>query len=311
MEWGEFRIGDLFEVGTVKGLDEGKLSLEEQKQFGFIEFVGRTRNNNGIKGYLKRLEEIEPNQENVISVSQIGTIVAQIRNERYYASQNIFSLNPREGYENLISLYCISAINKSLGGSFSDGYGNYPTLDKLKNLTIHLPTKNNKIDFAFMENFIVELEAERIAELEAYLSSTGLKDYTLTTEEERVLAEFESEKSEWREFILEDLFEIVGTKSLDSNAIYFVDTGINFVGRTFEDNGIQGKIEKQSFEPNEPFSITATVIGNYKYVKYQREAYYCSQNVNKLTPKESITLWNKKVAYYFVANIQKFVSLYD
>lgn len=107
------------------------------------------------------------------------------------------------------------------------------------------------------------------------------------------------------------MFEIVGTKSLDSNAIDFTLTGINFVGRTFDNNGIQGKIQKRNFEPNEPYTITATVIGNYKYVKYQKSPYYCSQNINKLTPKPIIEKWNEKIAYFFIANIQKFVSLYD
>jgi hypothetical protein len=102
-----------------------------------------------------------------------------------------------------------------------------------------------------------------------------------------------------------------GTKSLDSNAIDFTEAGINFVGRTFENNGVQGKIQKRTFEPNEPFTITATVIGNYKYVKFQIEPYYCSQNINKLTPKPIIKVWNEKIAYYFIANIQRFVSLYD
>ncbi len=107
------------------------------------------------------------------------------------------------------------------------------------------------------------------------------------------------------------MFEIVGTKSLDSNAINFTKTGINFVGRTFENNGIQGKIQKRDFEPNKPHTITATVIGNYKYVKFQSEPYYCSQNINKLTPKPIIKKWNTRIAYFFIASVQKFVSLYD
>lgn len=107
------------------------------------------------------------------------------------------------------------------------------------------------------------------------------------------------------------MFEIVGTKSLDSNAIDFTKTGINFVGRTLENNGIQGKIERKNFEPNKPFTITATVVGNYKYVKYQTEPYYCSQNINKLTPKSIIKKWNEKIVYYLIVSIQKFVSLYD
>ncbi|BAW18611.1 Type II restriction modification system specificity subunit [Mycoplasmopsis bovigenitalium] len=116
---------------------------------------------------------------------------------------------------------------------------------------------------------------------------------------------------QWGEYRIGDLFKVTGTKSLDSNAIKFIDDGVNFVGRTFENNGIQGKIEKRMFEPNEPFTITATVIGNYKYVKFQKESYYCSQNINKLTPNDLIRKWNEKIAYFFVSNIQKFVSLYD
>ena len=121
----------------------------------------------------------------------------------------------------------------------------------------------------------------------------------------------EFQNVEWGTYKLVELFNIVGTKSLDSNAVEFTEEGINFIGRTFENNGIQGKIQKRDFEPNEAFTITATVIGNYKYVKYQKEPYYCSQNINKLSPKEIITKWNDKIAYFFVANIQKFVSQYD
>ncbi len=119
------------------------------------------------------------------------------------------------------------------------------------------------------------------------------------------------ENVEWGEFKLDELFEIVGTKSLDSNAINFTKIGVNFVGRTFEKNGIQGKIKKRDFEPNKPNTITATVIGNYKYVKFQTEPYYCSQNINKLTPKEILKKWNERIAYFFIASVQKFVSLYD
>ncbi|MCI6988952.1 MAG: restriction endonuclease subunit S [Campylobacter sp.] len=109
----------------------------------------------------------------------------------------------------------------------------------------------------------------------------------------------------WGEFKLQDLFEILGTKSLDSNAIEFTKTGINFVGRTFENNGIQGKIQKRNFEPNKLFTITATVIGNYKYVKFQTEPYYCSQNINKLSPKENIRKWNKKNCILFYLQYSK------
>ena len=53
---------------------------------------------------------------------------------------------------------------------------------------MRLPVKDGVIDYAFMERFIAELEAERVKELEAYLEATGLKDYILTPEEKNVLA---------------------------------------------------------------------------------------------------------------------------
>lgn len=61
-----------------------------------------------------------------------------------------------------------------------------------------------------MESFIAELEAERIAELEAYLLATGLKDYTLTAKEQQILDGFETAKFE--EFNVIDLFDVKNSR---------------------------------------------------------------------------------------------------
>ena len=117
------------------------------------------------------------------------------------------------------------------------------------------------------------------------------------------------ETIEWQSFKISDLFEVIGTKSLDENKVCFVSDGINFVGRVNQNNGVKGKIVKQNFEPNAKNTITSTVIGNYKYVKLQRESYYCSQNINKLTPKFENR--NKYIIYFLISYIQKFVSTFD
>ena len=191
------------------------MDITKEKKKGLIEFVGRTRVNNGIKGYVNELN-IKPNPKNIISVSQIGTIVAQIRKQEWYASQNIFSLKAKNDESNLISLYGVTAINKSLKNSFSDGYGNYPTLAKLIKIIIKLPVKNNKPDFEFMDSFITALKAERMTKLQAYLSAMGLKNYTLTNEEEKVISEYNN--LNWDEFRLGTLFERVKTKKLPFKA---------------------------------------------------------------------------------------------
>jgi hypothetical protein len=66
-----------------------------------------------------------------------------------------------------------------------------------------------------MEAFIAELEAQRIAELEAYLITTGLKDYTLTEAEQQALAEFQNDMFEWAEFKIEDVLQWQPQKEID------------------------------------------------------------------------------------------------
>lgn len=68
--------------------------------------------------------------------------------------------------------------------------------EKIRNECIELPINNGEIDFDFMENFV--------AELEAYLLATGLKDYTLTEEERNALDNYKTLK--WFTYNLEELF---------------------------------------------------------------------------------------------------------
>ena len=122
--------------------------------------------------------------------------------------------------------------------------------------------------------------------------------------------EFEQNGGEWEKYTLEhaQLFQIKGSKSLDEGKLTFTENGINFVGRVDDNNGIKGKISLQDFNPNEKNTITATVIGNYKYAKFQESEYYCSQNINVLKPNFEI---NRFIALYLVTHIQKFISKYN
>lgn len=83
-------------------------------------------------------------------------------------------------------------------------------------LSFYLPTKNGKIDFEFMESFVAELEAQRVAELEAYLTVTGLKDYELTEEEKNALNNLELVS--WKEFKVGELFDRISTNKLPYKA---------------------------------------------------------------------------------------------
>lgn len=150
----------------------------------------------------------DANSENTISVSQVGAVHAQLRKNKWYSSQNIFILTAKG--EKLINLFTVTAINRML--SEYGGYSSYPTLKKLKNHVIQLPTKNGQIDFDFIEGFVAELEAQRVAELEAYLTVANLKDCKLNVKELDALKYLE--EVEWQEFKMEELFRKVNTKKL-------------------------------------------------------------------------------------------------
>ncbi|EAG9321861.1 restriction endonuclease subunit S [Listeria monocytogenes] len=210
VEWGEYKLEDLFEVHTSKSIDKNRLSFSPRG----IVFIGRTKENNGVQGRLKE-QIFLPNEANTFSVSQVGTIVAQYRDEPWYASQNMFVLKAKDNRLVQQHMYMIALLNKSLS-KFTGGYSGYPTQATLKKLKLTLPAKNLKIDFDFMEDFMTELEQARMAKLEEYLSVTGPRDEHLTVEEEQVLNEFD--KLEWDEYRIGDLFERIKTKKLPYKA---------------------------------------------------------------------------------------------
>lgn len=113
------------------------------------------------------------------------------------------------------SLFIVSAISKSISDYFE--WTNKATWARVSDKAISLPiNQQGNIDFDFMESFIAELEAQHIAELEAYLKVTGLDNYELTEEEKIALNGIENVK--WQEFKMNDLFEKIKTKKLPYKA---------------------------------------------------------------------------------------------
>ena len=101
-------------------------------------------------------------------------------------------------------MFVVSSIDKVIKSKYS--YNKKATKIELKNTVIKLPINNGEIDFKFMEDFIVDVESEQIAQLDAYLMASGLKDYTLTVEEQQVLDDFENIEFTWSDFNLKKLF---------------------------------------------------------------------------------------------------------
>ncbi len=249
----------MFAISTSRGYDAGKMNFV-QKSTDTYEFIGRTQTDYGLQGYVKKLDS-KPNKAHCISISQIGAIHAQLRQKEWYSSQNMFILEPN--IEKLFNQWLIVVINRAL--SKYSGYSSYPTLSSLKEEIILLPTCNNQVDFEFMESFIAELEAERIAELSAYLKVSGLDNYELSIEERNALRAYHT--LEWREFNLEKLFG-KSTRGKRLKSLDRVKGNLPFVTAGETNTGISAFIgnDVEIFKSN---TTTIDMFGSAKYRNYE------------------------------------------
>lgn len=138
--------------------------------------------------------------------------------------------------------------------------------ETFKNLKILLPIKYGEIDFDFMKNFIAELEAQRYAELEAYLSVTGLKDTHLSLKEEQVLADFD--KIRWGLFNLEALFG-KSTRGKRLKSADRIPGTLPFVTAGEAEEGVSAFIGNTV----ELFSANTTTIDMFGSAKYRNYTY--------------------------------------
>ena len=93
------------------------------------------------------------------------------------------------------------------------------------------------------------------------------------------------EISNWKEFKIGDLFYCETSPSVDKRYLKFEDDGIyDFIGRTSINNGIQGKINRLNFKPNNKNVFSVTQIGD-KICQFRENEWYASQNIFILTPK--------------------------
>ncbi len=275
IKWGEFKLGDLFEIYT------GSLLSQEDLAKGDIVRISVKSDNNGVYGHFDTLKNKKARHfENFISVNFFGNCFYHPYLASVEMKVHVLKLKNRT-LTKRIGLFLANQLNKCFYGQFT--YGTQLSSSKLKhnNFKIQLPLKPtantqtiNDIDFNFMEKFIAELEQCRLAELEAYLKATGLENTTLSSDEENALNVFNGKNSggntpcglRWQSFRLGDLFEVLSSKKIyHANTIKIHDTQIEnsypYVVRATTNNGIKGFIIDDPTFANEkiPFRSRKTL----------------------------------------------------
>ncbi len=208
VEWGEYRLGNLFEIGNTLGFNVDKLV-----EGNSYDYVTRTSFNQGV---LKTTGFVNERNINSSGTWSLGLLQMDFfyRKNPWYAGQFVRIITPKinipQGATPFITAILNSQKSILLNVLVRD-------VDKtFNNLMVKLPKKNGGIDFEFMEMLVSELEGDRIDELEAYLLDIGLEKYELTDKERQSIDDFSN--LVWGTYSMKDLFEKLKTKKLPYKA---------------------------------------------------------------------------------------------
>lgn len=257
VKWGKFTINDCAEVLP----SSAKLTKENLTDSGSVDVYSSDSTNNGVVGQTN----LEPNylvtkETPFYLIFGDHTRAMNIAHRNFSVMDNVKVLIPKYQEKNVI-LFISTAWKKAIPNL---GYARH--WSKAKDCEFYLPTtQNNEIDFEFINSFVEELEAERVEELEAYLTASGLKDYTLTEEEYQAVKNLDSLKYE--SFNLEKLFG----KSTRGKRLKSADRKeghLPFITAGETNEGISAFIgnDVDIFSRN---TITIDMFGSAKYRNYE------------------------------------------
>ncbi len=266
VEWGEFKLGDLFESSN------GNFDIQKEhinNKGDIVITAGLT--NNGILG--KTDIEAKLFDARTITVDMFGCAFYRQFKYKMVTHARVFSLKPKFEISDNQGLF-ISNSCHFFKARF--GYENMCSWAKVKEEKIHLPVRNGEIDFVFMENFIAEMEAERLAEMEAYLLATGLKNTDLTIEEMQALEEFKC--LEFEEYNVVDLFEVKNSRNILSKSIVENSGNTPYLCASAENNAVSSYI---SYDEEYLDKGNCVFIGGKTFVvSYQKDDFYSNDSHN-------------------------------
>ena len=211
--WGNFRVGDLFEIK----LSKNDIRFERCNT-GSTPLISAGNENNGIVGYIDK-EDFEVFPANSITVNVFGKAFVQTKD--FCASVNILIIRNEHLTKN-IGMFIAAILSKSHS---KYNYNDKISKDKLFNETISLPvTPEGTPDFDYMEDYmkeITKLAAKRVEKLKKEKTETKI------------------DTSKWGKFIVGELFDCETTKGIASKND-LVEGNIPYVTRSAENNGKSG-----------------------------------------------------------------------
>lgn len=295
--WKLFEVRKLFEVeyGVNLELD----SLAEASDTDSINFVSRTRENNGISAKVKNIKGLKPQAAGSLTVAGGGSSVLStyVQVDPFYSGRDLYLLRPLVEMSQEAKLFITTVIEQN---KYRYSFGRQANTT-LPYLEILLPIKykgdNPEIDEENLfsdEGYIPDWKF-----MEDYIKSLRYKPLTTSQHSNTPLDE-PFDMSKWYDFKIKKLFHIRGGIYHYSDEYQEGDTP--YISASDTNNGIAEKISlAPEFQGNK---ITIGKIGATAY--YQPWPFCATSDVNILTPKFEMT----KYVALFITHIINFSENY-
>lgn len=293
VEWGEYRIGDLFESCN------GDFDIQKRHINGKGEYVitaGQT--NNGVLGRSDVSARIFPS--GTLTVDMFGYAYYRSFEYRLVTHARVFSLMPKFDITPPSGLFISNTLHYL---PLLFGYENMCSWAKIKDEHIQLPTRDGKIDFMFMERFVAELKAQRVAELKAYLTVTGLSDYTLTPEEQQAIQDFQEGNLQWCDYRLTSVFEVKNAGNILSSEVVAGSGSTPYLCASRENNAVSSYVSYKDEMLSEGNCIF--IGGKTFVVTYQEKDFFSNDSHNLILRLYEAEHRTKRKQLYLTTCIDK------
>ncbi|NLQ75433.1 restriction endonuclease subunit S [Streptococcus mutans] len=261
VEWGEFKIGSIFET------TRGKRHIEKNRKKGSIPYYSASSVNNGVTDFISNPLFVMGNKIVVTTFCD-----AFYAGNTFTASDEITILDNK--YLNKYNGLFIS--NSIISNKSKYAFGRKAFTERIKEQIIMLPIDfQGQPNWQFMEDYIKQEQKQQAQKIIDYY--------------ERKLVELAGDvvgldKVEWKEFSVGELFDIKIGKNIDGNKVDRMNGETAYITRKENTNGLDGFVDYDSEFLNSIYPVIT--IGNETAEPYVQEfPFFTGTKVNILLPK--------------------------
>ncbi|SEL90046.1 Type I restriction modification DNA specificity domain-containing protein [Colwellia chukchiensis] len=257
--WKEFSVSELFE------LKKGESLTKKEMIEGNTPYIGASERNNGLTHFVGQA----PNRKGgEITINRTGSVAhCSYQEVDYFASENIFSLKPNFEINLNIGIFICVILNQA---KYKYSYGRTLNTQRILDIKLPLPVDiNENISFEEINLFMNQLKdpSTDINKIKRSLISNNVIELPPT--------------SEWKEFLLSELFEVSGTKTTPKKKLLEIGQGIiPYISTKGTNNGVDGYYDIATEKGNVITVDSATVGSSF----FQESDFSASDHVEKLTP---------------------------